>query len=360
MPLAQSRSLLKGLLGRQDRNWNNITLEFADKAARRGLRREKAFELLEALRERLPQTREKCSVAEAAFLVVMEAWFWIHFPREILAVGCQRFAGSPEWMKRLKTFGTSLGLRVEAVSLQRSERETAILEKGILLRFDCLSGVSEAAILAILKDRERHGPFASVDEFCERMEPAFLLADCNFGDTLATLIEAEVFDEFPIVKERLPHEFTMQHCKDALKLLFTCESRFCDPKRRFAFMETLSFIDEKDHFVDVLFEYVMDPRKVESIDRFQGFLDRLRVVCPKTKNSACLCGIRIGKLVFDLFLRDGTQFYDQAAPFLGIASSLTAAAQDPSGTDAERTARSQAYSGSTARRLNHDVPQAHR
>ena len=128
----------------------------------------------------------------AAYAVVsyQTAYLKAHYPVEFLAASMTLDMGNTDKLADFRQDALRLGIDVVAPSVKTSFRDFEVGENKIFYSLAALKGVGDAAVEHIVAKRKEQ-PFASLEDFCERVDPKIV-----GKRVLETLIMAGALDCF--------------------------------------------------------------------------------------------------------------------------------------------------------------------
>jgi DNA polymerase-3 subunit alpha len=123
------------------------------------------------------------------------AYLKAHYPAEFLAANLTRNRDDIGEITKFMDECRSMGIKVMEPDINESELNFTVNKKGdIRFGLGGIRGVGRGAVEAIIKEREKNGPFTSIFDFVERVN----LATCNKRNIEALSLSG-AFDNFPEV-----------------------------------------------------------------------------------------------------------------------------------------------------------------
>jgi DNA polymerase-3 subunit alpha len=167
--------------------------EFIEGAVARGLEKEKAQKIFELIEFFGGYGFNKSHTTAYALVAYQTAYLKAHHPTEFMAALLSSEMGGAERDKYFVEHiedARRMGIEVRPPDINAGSKEFVPAREGAI-HFGLLAirGVGEAALDEILRARAEGGPFASLDDFYERVSPKV----CGQGCT-ETLIKAGAFD----------------------------------------------------------------------------------------------------------------------------------------------------------------------
>ncbi|PKN80997.1 MAG: DNA polymerase III subunit alpha [Candidatus Cloacimonetes bacterium HGW-Cloacimonetes-1] len=104
-----------------------------------------------------------------ALVAYQTAWLKAHYPVEFMAALLSLENESSDITKLINVCKT-MGIKIIAPNINRSENEFAVHGKEVLFGFRAIKNVGEAAMRAIIEDRNTKGKYTTIFEFCSRLD----------------------------------------------------------------------------------------------------------------------------------------------------------------------------------------------
>ncbi|HEY3392050.1 MAG TPA: DNA polymerase III subunit alpha [Lacipirellulaceae bacterium] len=168
--------------------------EFVDGARERGLDKRKAEELFSQIEKFAGYGFNKSHSTAYALIAYQTAFLKAHYPVEFMAallsgdIPGRNFKSKDSLVEHLEDC-QRMGVEVVPPDVNRSEADFAVSEGKILFGLSAIKGCGSGAAEAIVAARGAGGPFASLFDFCERVDPQA----CG-RSTIETLVKAGAMD----------------------------------------------------------------------------------------------------------------------------------------------------------------------
>ncbi len=171
---------------------------FVSGAVERGVTKPQADFIFDLLAKFADYGFNKSHAAAYAVVSYQTAYLKAHYPVEFLAASMTLDMGNTDKLADFRQDALRLGIEVVAPSVQISFRAFEVGENRIFYSLAALKGVGDAAVEHIVEKR-KDGPFKSLADFCERVDPkivgkrvfeSLIMAgalDC-FGEDRATMM----------------------------------------------------------------------------------------------------------------------------------------------------------------------------
>ena len=144
---------------------------FVQGATERGVKEAVATHIFDLMEKFAGYGFNKSHSAAYALLSYQTAWLKAHYPAAFMASVLSADMDHTDKIVGLIDECRDLGLEVLTPSVNQSQlRFTHLDEKRILYGLGAIKGVGEGAIENLLAERERNGPFASLDDLCRRVD----------------------------------------------------------------------------------------------------------------------------------------------------------------------------------------------
>ncbi len=104
-----------------------------------------------------------------ALIAYQTAWLKAHYPVEFMAALLTIEDNSSD-ITHLISVCKKMGIKIIAPNINRSISEFVVHDKEILFGFRAIKNIGEAAMRAVIEERETNGNFKSVFEFCSRLD----------------------------------------------------------------------------------------------------------------------------------------------------------------------------------------------
>ena len=131
-----------------------------------------------------------------ALLGYQTAWLKANYPKEFMAGSLSRNLDKMDEISKLMDESKRIGIAVLGPDINESEMNFTVNSQGAI-RFGMggIKGVGSAAVEMIVKEREDNGPFTSIFDFVERVNPSSVLN----RKIMDSLVYAGAFDSFKTI-----------------------------------------------------------------------------------------------------------------------------------------------------------------
>ncbi|MGB3539358.1 MAG: DNA polymerase III subunit alpha, partial [Mesorhizobium sp.] len=143
---------------------------FVTGAVERGVTKPQADFIFDLLAKFADYGFNKSHAAAYAVVSYQTAYLKAHYPVEFLAASMTLDMGNTEKLADFRQDALRLGIEVVAPSVMTSFRAFEVGENRIFYSLAALKGVGDAAVEHIVEKR-KDGPFKSLADFCERIDP---------------------------------------------------------------------------------------------------------------------------------------------------------------------------------------------
>ncbi len=132
----------------------------------------------------------KSHAAAYAIVAYQTAYLKAHYPLEYMAAVLTRYAGKTDEIVRYVSACNRAGMTVLPPDVNTSGRDfTPVAGEGIRFGLEGIRGIGQGVVETIVAERERGGRFASLNEFCNRVDTT------RFNrKSLEALVKAGAFD----------------------------------------------------------------------------------------------------------------------------------------------------------------------
>ena len=114
----------------------------------------------------------KSHAAAYALIAYRTAWMKAHHPREYMAALISSVMNTKDRVPFYVNACDEMGIEVLPPDVNTSRLDFAVVEGKIRFGLSAVKNVGEPAARAIIRAREEGGPFTSIWDFCERVDPA--------------------------------------------------------------------------------------------------------------------------------------------------------------------------------------------
>ncbi|MBL8576168.1 MAG: DNA polymerase III subunit alpha [Mesorhizobium sp.] len=183
--------LLRRAMGKKIRaEMDAQRVRFVDGALKNGLEKAQANMIFDLLAKFADYGFNKSHAAAYAVVSYQTAYLKAHYPVEFLAASMTLDMGNTDKLADFRQDAMRLGIEVVPPSVMTSFRDFEVGENKIFYSMAALKGVGDAAVEHIVEKRKEK-PFASLEDFCERVDPKIV-----GKRVLETLIMAGALDCF--------------------------------------------------------------------------------------------------------------------------------------------------------------------
>ncbi|MBF2072235.1 MAG: DNA polymerase III subunit alpha [Synechococcales cyanobacterium C42_A2020_086] len=144
---------------------------FVKGASERGVKQKIAVELFEQMVLFAEYCFNKSHSTAYGYVTYQTAYLKANYPVEYMAALLTANSGDQDKVQRYIATCLSMGIRVEPPDINRSGVDFTPLQDSILFGFSAVRNVGEGAIENILAAREADGPFKSLADLCDRIDP---------------------------------------------------------------------------------------------------------------------------------------------------------------------------------------------
>ncbi|WP_411956272.1 DNA polymerase III subunit alpha [Arvimicrobium flavum] len=143
---------------------------FVSGAVERGVGKAQSDFIFDLLAKFADYGFNKSHAAAYAVVSYQTAYLKAHYPVEFLAASMTLDMSNTDKLADFRQDAIRLGIEVVPPSVQTSFRSFEVAENKIFYALAAIKGVGEAAVEHIVARRQKQ-PFASLEEFCERIDP---------------------------------------------------------------------------------------------------------------------------------------------------------------------------------------------
>jgi DNA polymerase-3 subunit alpha len=144
---------------------------FVSGAVARGVEERQAAHIFDLMEKFAGYGFNKSHSAAYALLSYQTAWLKAHYPSAFMAAVLSSDMDKTDKVVTLIDECATLGLEVEPPDVNHSQyRFTVAGERKIRYGLGAVKGVGQAAVEALAAERERAGPFTSVEDLCRRLD----------------------------------------------------------------------------------------------------------------------------------------------------------------------------------------------
>jgi DNA polymerase-3 subunit alpha len=201
--LADAYSCIKAISKKKLETIAKFREEFVAGAQERGLDKRKAEELFSQIEKFAGYGFNKSHSTAYALIAYQTAYLKAHYPVEFMAallsgdIPGRNFKSKDPLVEHLEDC-ERMGVEVVPPDVNRSDVDFAVSEGKILFGLSAIKGCGSGAAESIAAARRLGGPFASLFDFCERVDPQA----CSRAP-IETLIKAGAFDSLKAKRSQL-------------------------------------------------------------------------------------------------------------------------------------------------------------
>jgi len=168
-------------------------------ATARGVEEKVATEVFDLMAKFADYGFNKSHAAAYALVSYHTAWLKAHYPAEFMAAVMSCEMAHPDSVVAMRDEAVRMGLKVLPPSINASRYRFTVPGNGaVRYGLGAVKGVGEGAVMGMLAERDRGGPFADLFDFCRRID----LKKAN-KKTLEALIFSGSFDEWGLNRASL-------------------------------------------------------------------------------------------------------------------------------------------------------------
>src|SRR2546425_10442523 len=163
---------LRKAIGKKIRKlMNSLKDKFLEGAAATGTTPGVATQLWEDMEKAADYSFPKAHAACYALVAYRTAFMRAHHPREYMAALISSVMNTKDRVPFYVNACDEMGIEVLPPDVNESQLDFAVVEGKIRFGLSAVKNVGEPAARAIIRAREESGPFGSIWEFCERVDP---------------------------------------------------------------------------------------------------------------------------------------------------------------------------------------------
>jgi DNA polymerase-3 subunit alpha len=203
IPLADAYSCIKAISKKKLEMIAKFREDFIAGAQERGLEKRKAEDLFDQIEKFAGYGFNKSHSTAYALIAYQTAYLKAHYPVEFMAallsgdIPGRNFKSKDPLVEHLEDC-ERMGVDVVPPDVNRSDVDFAVSEGKILFGLSAIKGCGSGASEAIVAARQQGGLFASLFDFCERVDPQA----CSRA-AIETLIKAGAFDSLKAKRSQL-------------------------------------------------------------------------------------------------------------------------------------------------------------
>lgn len=168
--LGQADLLRRAMGKKKEKEMKRMRAVFYAGAAARNIPAETAEAVFDLMAYFAGYGFNKSHSAAYAVLTYQTAYLKAHYPQAFFAAMMSSDAHRTEKVVRTVFEARRMGIEVLPPSLNHSERDFTLTDRGIRFGLGAVRGVGDAAIEAVLEARADGGPFSSPVDFCARVD----------------------------------------------------------------------------------------------------------------------------------------------------------------------------------------------
>jgi DNA polymerase-3 subunit alpha len=173
-PLSMADELRKAMGKKKPEVMAKFKDQFVEGATRLGHQARFARELFETIEYFAGYGFNKSHSTAYALLTYRTAWIKTHHPLEFYAANLTVESGDSDKVKELIDDARRRRVSVLPPSVNASERRFVVTGGAVRFGLGAVKGVGSRTADAIAQERAAQGPYASLDELCERLDPTLL------------------------------------------------------------------------------------------------------------------------------------------------------------------------------------------
>ncbi|MCK4375472.1 MAG: DNA polymerase III subunit alpha, partial [Candidatus Brocadiae bacterium] len=191
--MADAYTMIKAISKKNEAIIEQRHRAFVEGAVANGLTEATAEEIFGLIRHFASYGFNKAHSSAYAFLAFITAYLKAHYPTEFMAASISSEMGNTDKAVALMAECAKLDIEVLPPDINESRQEFTVIGEG-KLRFGlgAVKNVGAKAIDCICAAREKDGPFRSLFEFCERVDPHEVTKGA-----MEALMKAGCFDSLP-------------------------------------------------------------------------------------------------------------------------------------------------------------------
>ena len=175
---------------------------FVTGATGRGVAENTATRIFDLMEKFAGYGFNKSHSAAYAVLSYQTAYLKAHYPAAFMAAVMSADLHNTDRLVTLKDDCRQLGLRLEAPDVNNSTYHFSVPEDNtILYGLGAIKGVGRGAVESLIADREQHGPFRNLTEFCRRADHDRINRRC-----IEAMIKSGAMDSFGETRRGMMHQ----------------------------------------------------------------------------------------------------------------------------------------------------------
>jgi DNA polymerase-3 subunit alpha len=182
--------LMRRAMGKKDKSlMADMKKEFVDGAVARGMVRKIAQDIFDLIEKFASYGFNKSHSVAYSVIAYQTAFLKAHYPAEFMAATLSSEMGNTDKVVKFIDDCRKASLTVLPPDVNESGKDFRVVEEGIRFGLLAIKNVGESAIDSILGSREADGRFASLFDFCARVDLRLVNRKC-----LESLVQAGAFD----------------------------------------------------------------------------------------------------------------------------------------------------------------------
>lgn len=180
--------------GETDENGNVIV----QGCVRNGITEEDANKIFDEMAEFAKYAFNKSHAAAYAVVAYRTAYLKAYYPEEFMAATLNSYLGNLDRVPMYIDECKNLNIQILKPDINKSKTKFIVEDGKIRFGLGSIKNVGTAVVDIIVENREKHGDYKSLDDFCERLKEESVNKKC-----IESLIKAGTFDGFGISRSTL-------------------------------------------------------------------------------------------------------------------------------------------------------------
>ena len=198
--LGKADILRRAMGKKKEKEMNKMKIEFIEGAVAKGFDKKHADDIFELLVPFAGYGFNKSHAAAYSVLAYQTAYLKANFPAEFMAANLTNEINDPKKLAEYISEAQEMGIELMAPDMNLSEKNFTVVDEKIVYGLIGIKNVGEAAVVEILKQRKKDGPFKSFIDFAERVD----LKTVN-RKVIETSIQTGLFDSMGMNRASLMH-----------------------------------------------------------------------------------------------------------------------------------------------------------
>ena len=198
--LGKADILRRAMGKKKEKEMNKMKIEFIEGAVAKGFDKKHADDIFELLVPFAGYGFNKSHAAAYSVLAYQTAYLKANFPAEFMAANLTNEINDPKKLAEYISEAQELGIELLAPDMNLSEKNFTVVDEKIVYGLIGIKNVGEAAVIEIVRQREKDGPFKSFIDFAERVD----LKTVN-RKVIETSIQTGLFDSMGMNRASLMH-----------------------------------------------------------------------------------------------------------------------------------------------------------